>query len=55
MIIFDLDGTLWEKSKTTYESANTILRKNNIDKEVSVETEYSINDITELAELLGNI
>ena len=38
MIIFDLDGTLWETTEVTHQSANSILKKHGIDKEVSIET-----------------
>lgn len=38
MIIFDLDGTLWETSETTFESANKVLKEYNIlDKTVSLD------------------
>lgn len=37
MIIFDLDGTLWETEDVTYKSANEVLKKHNIAQEVSME------------------
>jgi len=37
MIIFDLDGTLWETTDITYESANEIMRKHNINHEITKE------------------
>lgn len=37
MIIFDLDGTLWEVSELTYNSANSILKKHNIDYEIPLD------------------
>lgn len=36
-ILFDLDGTLWETSKSTYDSANEIAKKYHL-KEISMET-----------------
>lgn len=38
MIIFDLDGTLWETMETTCKSANEIMKKHNIDHEITKET-----------------
>lgn len=38
MIIFDLDGTLWEAMETTYKSANEIMKKHNINHEITKET-----------------
>ncbi|HAB67494.1 MAG TPA: HAD family hydrolase [Firmicutes bacterium] len=40
-IIFDLDGTLWEVTNTTYKSVNEITKKYNL-KEVSIETIKSV-------------
>lgn len=31
-LLFDLDGTLWEVTQVTYESANEVARKNNVNK-----------------------
>lgn len=36
MIIFDLDGTLWETEKITYKTANAVLKKKNVDKEITM-------------------
>lgn len=36
MIIFDLDGTLWETEKITYKCANAVLRKYNINQEITM-------------------
>ena len=38
MIIFDLDGTLWETMETTCKSANEIMKKHNINHEITKET-----------------
>lgn len=38
MIIFDLDGTLWETSECSYISANRVLKKYNSQNEVTRET-----------------
>ena len=38
MIIFDLDGTLWEVTDTTYKSANEIMKKHNINHEITKQT-----------------
>ncbi len=38
MIIFDLDGTLWETSNQSYKSANSILKKYNNKVEILQET-----------------
>lgn len=38
MIIFDLDGTLWETMETTCKSANEIMKKHNIKHEITKET-----------------
>lgn len=38
MIIFDLDGTLWEAMETTCKSANEIMKKHNINHEITKET-----------------
>lgn len=40
-VIFDLDGTLWEVSDTTYKSVNEITNKHNL-KEVSINTVNSV-------------
>lgn len=40
-VIFDLDGTLWEVTNTTYESVNEIVKRHNL-KEVSLETIHSV-------------
>lgn len=40
-IIFDLDGTLWEVTNTTYKSVNEIAKKHNL-KEVKIETIRSV-------------
>ena len=37
MIIFDLDGTLWNTEECTYKSVNEVLKKYNIDEEISIE------------------
>ena len=38
MIIFDLDGTLWETEDCTYKSVNEILKKYNTNEEITLET-----------------
>lgn len=38
MIIFDLDGTLWETTDLTYKSANEIMKKHNISHKITRET-----------------
>lgn len=38
MIIFDLDGTLWETEKITYKTANAVLKKKIENKEITMET-----------------
>lgn len=38
MVIFDLDGTLWETTDVTYESANEIMNKYKINHEITKET-----------------
>lgn len=38
MIIFDLDGTLWETSEVSYQNANRVLKKYNNRVEISQET-----------------
>ena len=37
MIIFDLDGTLWETERISYKTANAVLKKYETDKEISME------------------
>lgn len=37
MIIFDLDGTLWETEKISYKTANAVLKKYESNKEISME------------------
>jgi phosphoglycolate phosphatase-like HAD superfamily hydrolase len=37
MVIFDLDGTLWETEKITYKTVNAVLKKYEPDKEVTME------------------
>ena len=37
MVIFDLDGTLWETEEITHQTANAILKKYAPDKEISKE------------------
>lgn len=37
MIIFDLDGTLWETEKISYKTANAVLKKYESDKVISME------------------
>ena len=37
MVIFDLDGTLWETEEITHQTANAILKKYEADKEISME------------------
>lgn len=38
MIIFDLDGTLWETEKITYKTANAVAKKYNLEKEITLDT-----------------
>lgn len=38
MIIFDLDGTLWETEKITYKTANAVAKKYNLGKEITLDT-----------------
>ena len=38
MIIFDLDGTLWETEKISYKTANAVLKRKIDNKEISIET-----------------
>lgn len=38
MVVFDLDGTLWNSDETTFKSVNEYLKLNNYDFEVSLET-----------------
>ncbi len=38
MIIFDLDGTLWETDKITYKTVNAVLKKEIENKEISMDT-----------------
>lgn len=37
MIIFDLDGTLWETEKISYKTANAVLKKYESDKEITMD------------------
>ena len=37
MIIFDLDGTLWETEKISYKTANAVLKKYEPNKEITME------------------
>ena len=38
MIIFDLDGTLWETEKITYKTANAVATKYKLGKEITLDT-----------------
>ena len=38
MVIFDLDGTLWETEKITYKTANAVAKKYNLGKEITIDT-----------------
>ena len=37
MVIFDLDGTLWDTKEISHQTANAILKKYDPDKEISMD------------------
>ena len=44
-IVFDLDGTLWDVSKVTYDSVNQVAKNHNL-KEVTMDTIHSVFGLT---------